>query len=976
MRKYKRVIGIILFIILFVALVGSIVACEKERYTISFVSNGGSPCEDITTSGKHSLSLPTPQKDGYTFDGWYFDDGQWQTPLERDTFSDKRLKEDITVYAKWSFSGYIVEFDENGGSSVENLVLEKDDKISSPPFTEKEGYQFLGWCVDSTLTTYYEFGSEVDKSMTLYAKWLSLDDLQHCYITFETNGGTEVERLRVMEGESFVPPTTTRQGYDFLGWFLDDDLTMAYPQGSIVTSDFTLYAKWSENTDLLTITFNTDGGNDIDPSKVMMSEVFPPPTPYKEGYIFIGWYTDEDLTQVYDFTKGAYASLTLYAKWEETAQETTYFTAFYYMGENMFSQVVLEEGTPIPNISGERAGYQFLGWYQNEELTEPFSFNYLIDEDTLLYGKWQEENAFNEGGMTFVLEEDESYYILSDFDNSYEEVTIPQTVNSLPVKTIGQEAFKNSYITKIIFSDSTEEIKTSAFEDCNRLTEVTINANINSISNRAFARCDNLKDVIFEGAPDIMGNYIFSDCVSLKNVIFHDDMQSIASYMFNNCLNLVSVNLPLSCQTIGQGAFTNCDKLANVSINDNCKTIQPQAFQNCFSLSEIDLANIEQIKSNAFYKSGLLTVELTDSVTTVGSSAFGECVRLEQIYIGEGLETLNNSFMSSLQVESFAVSENNTSFSSQENNLYNKDKTILYNYAPNQSGDFFEIPEGVQTIEVFAFTFAKNLTSLHISHTVENINPLALLEINLLTEITVDVSNTRFYSDEGVLYNNDLTQLIKYPMNKDSKSFVMPNTVEQISPYSFMGVKGLKEITLSQKLTEIADYSFYGLSSLERVNFNGAPLERIGEEAFYECISLINIALPSALSFIGQKAFYGSGLKSIVIPTEVEDMGDRAFANNQSLSKVTIGAGIVNLNSRQFQNSTNLSEVIILGSPQTIGNAFEDCQILTVSIHGDTVVETISSEAFSTVPLLKVQAVLQSEYQSMHGEKFSQIVEL
>src|SRR5690554_3839593 len=174
MQNYKRLnYFLILFIILTVVICG-LLACEEKKFAISFEANGGETCQPIVTSGKHGLSLPTPQKDGYSFDGWFFDDGEWEKPLKSDTYSKKKLEEDVTVYAKWNFIGYRVEFDANGGSEVEDTILQKDQAIIKPPFTEREGYKFLGWCVDASCTTFYELGTPINKSATLYAKWISL----------------------------------------------------------------------------------------------------------------------------------------------------------------------------------------------------------------------------------------------------------------------------------------------------------------------------------------------------------------------------------------------------------------------------------------------------------------------------------------------------------------------------------------------------------------------------------------------------------------------------------------------------------------------------------------------------------------------------------------------------------------------------------------------------------------------------------
>lgn len=72
-----------------------------EQYTITFDSKGGSGVEPIVTDGKSMLNLPQPEREGYQFDGWYFDDGEWQRPLTEETLLESPITSDATVYAKW-----------------------------------------------------------------------------------------------------------------------------------------------------------------------------------------------------------------------------------------------------------------------------------------------------------------------------------------------------------------------------------------------------------------------------------------------------------------------------------------------------------------------------------------------------------------------------------------------------------------------------------------------------------------------------------------------------------------------------------------------------------------------------------------------------------------------------------------------------------------------------------------------------------
>lgn len=64
-------------------------------------------------------------------------------------------------------------------------------------------------------------------------------------VTYDTQGGTPVESVRVMYGDRVSPNTPTREGYRFGGWYLDRDCTYSFdPATETVTDSMTLYAKW------------------------------------------------------------------------------------------------------------------------------------------------------------------------------------------------------------------------------------------------------------------------------------------------------------------------------------------------------------------------------------------------------------------------------------------------------------------------------------------------------------------------------------------------------------------------------------------------------------------------------------------------------------------------------------------------------------------------------------------------------------
>ena len=231
---------------------------SPTEYTITFYADG-SVGDTLETAGNEILTLPdAPKKDNYTFEGWFFDNGTWQNRLTANTYADKPLTEDVSVYAYYKKieepepeppQEYTVRFDTDGGTAVNDMTV---SVIEESPVTTKAGYTFAGWYKDSGLTDKAAFPYEVTKAQTLYAKW----EKNTYTVRFDTDGGTAVNDMTVSVIEE--SPVTTKAGYTFAGWYKDSGFTdkAAFPYE--VTKAQTLYAKWEKNAPE-GIVFSVDG---------------------------------------------------------------------------------------------------------------------------------------------------------------------------------------------------------------------------------------------------------------------------------------------------------------------------------------------------------------------------------------------------------------------------------------------------------------------------------------------------------------------------------------------------------------------------------------------------------------------------------------------------------------------------------------------------------------------------------------------
>ncbi len=196
-------------------------------------------------------------------------------------------------------------------------------------------------------------------------------------VTFDTQGGERIASQSVSVLET--PPTAKREGYQFLGWYLNEDLTRFPTFPMTVDSDVTLYAKWQKI--IYSVHFFTDDGTVINPMQT--EKMINPPVPEKEGYTFEGWYREKSCVTPVLFPLEVTSDITLYAKWDKV----TYTTSFNTNGGTYVESQKTEKIENMP-IS-YREGYIFAGWYRDATFLNRVSFPFVASEDVTLYAKWE-----------------------------------------------------------------------------------------------------------------------------------------------------------------------------------------------------------------------------------------------------------------------------------------------------------------------------------------------------------------------------------------------------------------------------------------------------------------------------------------------------------------------------------------------------------------------------------------------------------
>lgn len=262
-------------------------------------------------------SLPTPTRNGYTFSGWYLSRAYTREITSSDTVNNS---EDHTLYARWTAGEYTVSFNSNGGSAVSPIGVTYGKKYGNLPLPTKPGYTFDGWYTDSGEKVTADSTVNVDRNHTLNAKWR-----ENTYtVRFNPTGGSVSGSTKSRKyGQSYGDlPTPTKAGYKFEGWYTSSSGgTKIYSSDTFVfTEDIELYARWSPAT--YTVSFNSNGGSSVSSISVKYGDTYGTlPTPKKDYYKFVGWYTSPSGgTKVSSGdTFNSASNITLYAQWEQNS---------------------------------------------------------------------------------------------------------------------------------------------------------------------------------------------------------------------------------------------------------------------------------------------------------------------------------------------------------------------------------------------------------------------------------------------------------------------------------------------------------------------------------------------------------------------------------------------------------------------------------------------------------------------------------
>ena len=283
--------------------------CAKLEAT--FTADGESISTQTIDRGGKFTEPAAPSKENHTFAGWY--NGDEKFDFDADTTNAPNV---LKLVAKWDINQYTVKFVSDHGSfkdqTIEHGETIKPDKLTIP---EVEGYTFVGWYADEAHKTKFDFSTPITSNTTVYAKWTAKD----YEVSFVTEHGKAPTSQNVTyNGTATDPGKLTEEGYTFIGWYTDETYTKEFDFTKPITSNTTVYAKWTAND--YEVSFITEHGDAPTSQNVPYNGTAKDPGKLtEEGYTFVGWYADAAYTKEFNFSTPITGDTKVYAKWEKNA---------------------------------------------------------------------------------------------------------------------------------------------------------------------------------------------------------------------------------------------------------------------------------------------------------------------------------------------------------------------------------------------------------------------------------------------------------------------------------------------------------------------------------------------------------------------------------------------------------------------------------------------------------------------------------
>lgn len=882
-----------------------------NAYKLTFDATSGSAVPAVYKAVGDKMDLPSSEREGFDFAGWYNAAAANNAKLYDDEYFYGNA--DYVLYAGWNPKTYAANLDYNekgeGTATVAAVTYTKDYYIAPP--TVKESFNdkiFVGW-YSSADGTGVQYTDELGNSLR---PWQHTSDMplfavyKDAFKYTEYGKGYEITANPLFAStkiaELVIPATYNGKNVISIGEYAFKDcrnLTSVKIPDTVTFIASTAFYNCTKveryevyDNGAVAPTYYSDNGSLLYKNPIAGGiELMCVPSAANGSYSIPYGVTRLNSKTFY---RSNVTEVTVPASVVEVAQEAflsckQLTKLSFAMPEGDQELVSLEFSTAfvsdctaleilelparvkaIDNLAESLSAYKKLK-----------EINVIGECDGQVYASLTEEDGLGAKGILCNADKSEILYCpvakefnsVADGENVVKEFVVPNIVTK-----IAPNAF-NMYRQ---FSESK-----NAYYDLNR---IVFHSGIVSIGEEAFLDMRYLKSVTFKAGDDPLGMTIgakaFYGCFYINELTFEETgaLEGTTFVPAKTC----------GVKEIGAKAFydTSVKKLL---LPGTLTKIGDSAFEGSDALTEIDFSHV---RNDLVY----------------GAHIFASCKSLAKVSITDNVGPMEFSsvFYKCSNLGKVEVSPNNENYESDEDVLYSKGKETLLYYPDGKTGEF-TIPAETKRIGGGVFRAKSNITRITIPANVIEIGENAFEKCANLTEVI----------------------------------FAAPAENEQAEPLrigdgAFCNCTALTSITLPARTESIGAGAFTfdrkSDSALAEVVLNEG-LETIGDSAFAKCGALTNILIPSSVNTIGKSAFSMSGLTTVNFEGSGElTLGTSVFYLCEDLTSVTFREGTKNIPEYTFAYDANLTTVVI---PTTVTNdsnngvraiasrAFQNCTALT-----------------------------------------------
>ena len=531
------------------------------------------------------------------------------------------------------------------------------------------------------------------------------------------------------------------------------------------------------------------------------------------------------------------------------AADTSYNEALFNAEVKFVSQS--GDSTPIGEKCGDNAAWRI----ENGTLIiSGTGATYDYDYEPGKWAPWEGEDydkVVVEKGITHI-----GMFSLLGWSSS---VSLPEGLKSLGYGAI--EYFRGE---EIVLPSTLEEIGPYALGMSQKLTSISIPANVHTIHGSSFGKGEKLESIIvdennryFESVDGMV--YRKADnalvavpaAVPFETVTVREGTKVIEAEAFSGAY-INKVVLPNTVETLQIFAFEDCKYLAEITIPASVKVIERYAFTGCTDLEKVNYGGTQEQWDALMSNLANGNDPLLNAQVTVSEKAEGTVAGLTWKLEGGTLTISGNGAMPDFEdraeapwygyknsIKDVVISEGVTRVGSKAFASYKLDSVSLpdgllsvgVEAFVDYKGTKINLPDTIQSLERLAFGFAHKVKQVFIPRSLHNISETAFSSGGI-EQFYVDPENPVYSSDNGVIYTENGKILFAFPTGRH-EPFTIPDYVETIGEYAFWGAN-IVAVTGMENVRTIEERAFYVAEQLKTISIS-KNIDTIAEDAFANC---------------------------------------------------------------------------------------------------------------------------------------------